>query len=103
MTFPPKPTGEVLARFVAAGIVYLCRRRGGKVRARRNPGRASPMPLQRTSSYGLPGGSGGDPHVYQPVSMALTEDTFVPPSPAFSKARFGDSGLGAGERPKSVA
>ncbi|KAH9846972.1 acid protease [Lenzites betulinus] len=94
----------VLLVLAAAAVVYLCRRRG-KARARRNPGRstaASPMPLQRTSSFGMPENS-GDTHVYQPVSMALTEDTFVPPSPAFSKPGFGDNGLRAGDRPKSVA
>ncbi|KAI0832488.1 acid protease [Trametes gibbosa] len=94
----------VLLVLGAAAIVYMCRRRG-KARARRNPGRsnaASPMPLQRTSSFGMPATS-GDTHVYQPVSMALTEDTFVPPTPAFSKPGFGDSGLRAGDRPKSVA
>ncbi|KAI0650674.1 acid protease [Trametes meyenii] len=91
----------VILLLIVAGIVYLCRRRGGRARARRQPGRASPMPLQRTSSFGMP--AVGEPHVYQPVSMALTEDTFVPPSPAFSKPGFGDNGLRAGDRPKSVA
>ncbi|KAI9000949.1 acid protease [Trametes punicea] len=89
----------VLLVLTGAAILYLCRRRG-KARARRNPGRASPLPLQRTSSFGMVGEV--EPHVYQPVSMALTEDTFVPPSPAFSKPGFGDS-LRPGDRPKSVA
>ncbi|OSD04314.1 acid protease [Trametes coccinea BRFM310] len=96
----------VLLVLAGAAITYLCRRRG-KARARRNPGRASPLPLQRTSSFGemglaMGGGDNGEPHVYQPVSMALTEDTFVPPSPAFSKPGFGDN-LRPGDRPKSVA
>lgn len=96
----------VLLVLAGAGIAYMCRRRG-KARARRNPGRqsgaASPMPLQRTSSFGMPGGS-GDTHIYQPVSMALTEDTFVPPSPAFSKGGLREpSGLRMDDRPKSVA
>ncbi|KAI0776052.1 acid protease [Trametes elegans] len=105
----------VLLVLAGTAIVYLCRRRT-RTRARRNPGRASasPLPLQRTSSFGVPGGSGDDGHVYQPVSMALTDDTFVPPTPAFSKPGFGDSsrlrdsmlgdsGLSPGDRPKSVA
>ncbi|KAL7282459.1 hypothetical protein ACG7TL_003930 [Trametes sanguinea] len=92
----------VLLVLAGAAITYLCRRRG-KARARRNPGRASPLPLQRTSSFGgmglaMGGGDNGEPHVYQPVSMALTEDTFVPPSPAFSKPGFGDN-LRPGDRP----
>ena len=45
------------------------------------------MPMNDTSSYI----AGEDPtpssssrlHAYEPVSMALSEDTFVPPSPAF--------------------
>ncbi|KAG2152238.1 aspartic peptidase domain-containing protein [Suillus cothurnatus] len=52
-----------------------------------HPGRLSPMPMNITK-----------PHTYQPVSMALTEDTlFAPPSPAFK----GESR--PGDRPKSVA
>lgn len=39
------------------------------------------------------------PHTYEPVSMALTEDTFVPPSPAFM---HGSSKLQPGDRPKSA-
>ncbi|KAI0352889.1 acid protease [Trametes cingulata] len=96
----------VIAVLAGAGIWYLCRRRN-RARARRTPGRASPMPLQRTSSFGLNIPGAGEAHVYQPVSMALTEDTFVPPTPAFSKPGFGEGGLRAGsslaERPKSVA
>ncbi|KAI0660918.1 acid protease [Cubamyces menziesii] len=91
----------VLLVLAGAAIYWLCRRRGGKARARRNIGRASPLPLERTSSFGMP--TGGEGHVYQPVSMALTEDTFVPPTPAFSKPGFGDNSLHPGERPKSVA
>ncbi|EAU84781.1 hypothetical protein CC1G_00300 [Coprinopsis cinerea okayama7 len=42
-------------------------------------------------------------HAYEPVSMALTEDTFVPPSPAFHGYGGGNGKLQPGERPKSVA
>ncbi|KAH6914912.1 aspartic peptidase domain-containing protein [Coprinopsis sp. MPI-PUGE-AT-0042] len=38
-------------------------------------------------------------HSYEPVSMALTEDTFVPPSPAFM---HGSNKLQPGDRPKSA-
>ncbi|KAF8204971.1 aspartic peptidase A1 [Pholiota molesta] len=58
----------------------------------------TPMPLNLRNSYiaGSPGS-----HSYAPVSMALTEDTFVPPSPAFHG--FDRKGLQPGDRPKSVA
>ncbi|KAG6861612.1 hypothetical protein C0995_014519 [Termitomyces sp. Mi166 len=41
------------------------------------------------------------PHVYEPVSMALTDDTFVPPSPPFLGAE--GSKVIPGDRPKSIA
>ena len=97
----------VILVLAAAGIVYMCRRhrRSRSARTRRTPGRATPMPLARASSYmedsSMPGPGGLG--AYQPVSMALTEDTFVPPTPAFSKPGFGDSTIRAGDRPKSVA
>ncbi|KAI6151926.1 aspartic peptidase domain-containing protein [Pisolithus tinctorius] len=88
----------VLVVLTIVGFVLLCRRRN-KVRARKTPGRLSPMPLSHTSLNrfsGMPEHAG--PHTYEPVSMALTEDTlFAPPSPAFKgEARYS-------ERPKSVA
>ncbi|KAG6814176.1 hypothetical protein H0H92_000852 [Tricholoma furcatifolium] len=72
--------------------------------ARLNRGRVSPLappPNDRHNSYmsGLP--SPTRPHVYEPVSMALTEDTFVPPSPAFLSAE--GSKMAPGDRPKSIA
>ncbi|KAI0347326.1 acid protease [Trametopsis cervina] len=91
----------VILLLAAAAFVYMFRRRsGGKARARKNPGRMTPMPMNPTStasSVVLP--ALAHPAVepaYQPVSMALTEDTFVPPSPAFSKE-------GTKMRPMSVA
>lgn len=80
------------------GFVLLCRRRNKTVRARKTPGRLSPMPMDNASFNRYSGAPEAAPHTYQPVSMALTEDTlFVPPSPAFKgEPRFG-------ERPKSVA
>ncbi len=102
----------VILLLAVAVAVYLFRRRN-RARARRNPGRstASPMPLQRTSSFGVVSNPGNDQlGTYQPVSMALTEDTFVPPTPAFSKPGFEgnmlrapSSSLRAGDRPNSIA
>lgn len=80
---------------VVATFVYMCRRRS-KVRARKTPGRMSPMPMNPTSSFSMPSPLPGEQHTYQPVSMALTDDTFVPPSPAFQKE-------GTKLRPMSVA
>ncbi len=92
----------VLLVLAVAAIVYMCRRRT-RARARKTPGRSTPMPLTRPSSYVQHQHQGPDAlGTYEPVSMALTEDTFVPPSPAFSKPGF-DSVLRAGDRPKSVA
>jgi len=84
----------ILLLIVAAGV-YMWRRRTRGARRRVGLGRTlTPMPGSgggiRTTSYDMPS---VEPHQYQPVSMALTEDTFVPPSPAFQK----------GDRPKSVA
>lgn len=43
------------------------------------------MPMNDTRSYIADDPTSPSPtrHAYEPVSMALTEDTFVPPSPAF--------------------
>lgn len=89
----------VLIILVITGIVLLCRRRGKNARTRKTPGRLSPMSIGNPSwarNSELPGDV---PHAYQPVSMALTEDTlFVPPTPGFKNdsSRFGD-------RPRSIA
>ncbi|PPQ98541.1 hypothetical protein CVT24_004032 [Panaeolus cyanescens] len=86
-------------------LVSFCRKRRLRALARtptvsaRTPrSRMSPMPMDPRNSYvaGSP-----QPHVYEPVSMALTEDTFIPPTPAFL-AREG-SKLNPGDRPKSIA
>ena len=78
----------VVLVLAVAGIVYMYRRRT-RARTRKNPGRNTPMPLTRPSSYVAHWALHQDPGLdalgaYQPVSMALTEDTFVSPSPAFS-------------------
>jgi hypothetical protein len=79
------------------------RRRSGRIQRRGTRGREglSPMPMNPISSY-TPGGhsSSGMPIAYEPVSMALTEDTFVPPSPAFHKL---DRTTQPGDRPNSIA
>jgi len=67
----------ILLVLVIVGVILLCKRRKPKV-SRKTRGRMSPVPLNRTSHFG-----GEATHVYEPVSMALTEDTFVPPMPAF--------------------
>jgi hypothetical protein len=90
----------ILLALVAVGIMLLMKQRKTKSSRRKLPGRMSPMPLGGlNSTYSDAGFPHGLPHSYQPVSMALTEDTFVPPSPAFHN---GD-GLKSGDRPKSVA
>lgn len=89
----------VLIILAIVGIVLLCRRRGRGARARKTPGRLSPMPMNNISARYPDYGSPQELHTYQPVSMALTEDTlFAPPSPAFK----GES-MRPGDRPKSVA
>ncbi|KAF8222162.1 acid protease [Tricholoma matsutake] len=90
----------VLLILVVAGVIVYCKRqRRRRVPARTPRGRMSPMPMNPRHSY-LPGvlPPPEQSHTYQPVSMALTEDTFVPPSPAFHK--FDEQPT---DRPKSIA
>ena len=89
----------ILIALIIGGIFYLCRRRSRRnPRARPKRGRMSPMPLNPVNSY-IAGVDAPQPHRYEPVSMALTEDTlFAPPSPAFHK--IDDSSR---DRPKSIA
>ena len=91
----------VLIVLVIVGFILLCRRRGKNARTRRIPGRLSPMPMDVPPGTGIlhPEPSGNVPHTYQPVSMALTEDTlFAPPTPGFKNefAKYGS-------RPNSIA
>ncbi|KAH9938591.1 aspartic peptidase domain-containing protein [Fomitopsis serialis] len=95
------------------GAIWWILRKRGRSRARRNPGRAEPMPMNTMSTVGLM--NSRESHSYQPVSMALTDDMpFTPPTPAFTQPGFegGGSRLRVStasssaspiERPKSVA
>jgi len=94
----------VLVALIIGGLVYLCRRRSRKnnPRARQNRGRQSPMPMNPVNSYIAGVDAAQQAHRYEPVSMALTEDTlWAPPSPAFRK--FDDGAGGSMDRPKSYA
>lgn len=96
----------VLAVLLIVGLVVYCRKRGGSTIRPRTPmartplGRTSPMPPRNSYIAGILEEQ-SQPHVYEPVSMAMTEDTFVPPSPAFHK--FDGTRLQPGDRPKSIA
>ncbi|KAI0268191.1 acid protease [Gloeopeniophorella convolvens] len=97
----------VVLLLAAGAFIYMFRHRSVSGRNRRSARRLTPMPLAgvSTDAFEPPRESGQHSslqHVYQPVSMALTDDTFVPPSPAFHqngglKARTFD------DRPNSVA
>jgi saccharopepsin len=99
----------VILLLVIAAFIYIFRlRRALSSRNRRTARRLTPMPLGAMSpsmDTFTPPPESIQRHFshndYEPVSMALTDDTFVPPSPAFHqaglKARLFD------DRPKSVA
>ncbi|KAE9410507.1 acid protease [Gymnopus androsaceus JB14] len=95
----------VLLALAIIAIVWLCKRTKKSKRQRildartRTPmGRMSPMPLNARDS------SATEPHTYEPISMALTEDTmFVPPSPAFRKFNGSIKGGKGMDRPSSLA
>ena len=87
-------------------LVLCIRKRRRRALARHPRARtgATPLPLNPINSYiaGVQPSAGNQSpassvHHYEPVSMALTEDTFVPPSPAFRKESQ------SGDRPKSAA
>jgi len=86
-------------------LVSFCRRRRRKNAMIRTPRRRlSPMPVNHRNSY-IAGvePSAINAHTYQPVSMALTEDTFVPPSPAFHRFDKKGKGDNFGGRPQSLS
>ncbi|KAL1755442.1 aspartic peptidase domain-containing protein [Schizophyllum commune] len=84
----------VLLALGVSGMVYLCRQKRRRSVMGRTGRRMSPMPMNPRHSYiaGVPAHE--QPHSYEPVSMAITEDTFVAPSPRYMEFEGG--------RPKSV-
>lgn len=93
----------ILLGLLIGGLCYWMKKRrlrrlGGVRGPRGTRGRTTPMALEPMSNYADGEQPSSAPTTYQPVSMALTEDTFVPPSPAFH--RFDGA---AGDRPKSIA
>ncbi|KAF9055262.1 acid protease [Hymenopellis radicata] len=88
----------VLLGVLILGIVLLCRKCRKRSASRVPVSRRNPTPLDFSVSSAA---TGAQPHTYAPVSMAITEDTMVPPSPAFHK--FEGSTLKPGDRPKSLA
>jgi saccharopepsin len=101
----------VILLLAIAAFIYICRRRSASSsKNRRTARRLTPMPLGAMSTdtfVPLPRESmqrRSSPHDYEPVSMALTDDTFVPPSPAFHHTEFGRlKARPFDDRPKSVA
>ncbi|KAJ3563842.1 hypothetical protein NP233_g8671 [Leucocoprinus birnbaumii] len=96
----------ILLGILISGLCYWMKKRrlrryDGIRTPRGTRGRMTPMALDTTTpSYVAGEQSSPVPATYQPVSMALTEDTFVPPSPAFHKF---DGVAYPGDRPKSIA
>lgn len=97
----------ILLLAIAAFIHLFRRRKGPPARNRRN---AQPLQLaaMSTDTFAAPPAEslqrGTSRHVYQPVSMALTDDTFVPPSPAFHHDQSGGfKAQSSADRPKSIA
>jgi hypothetical protein len=62
----------VLITLIIFGILFFCRKRKTKATTRKTRGRLSPMPMDPRNSYIA--GPQPQPHVYEPVSMALTDD-----------------------------
>jgi saccharopepsin len=99
----------VILLLAIAAFIYLWSRRSASSAAlkRRTARRLTPMPLEAlsadtffTPTDALPRHSS---HAYHPVSAALTEDTFVQPSPPFH--HDGNGGFNRrpfDDRPKSV-
>lgn len=100
----------VLLVLAVVGICFLCKRKGSRggisrfSRKRATPGRMSPMPMGPPShpdAFTPPSG-----HDYEPVSMAISEDTVLnPPSPGYKKYDFSrpKSDLSSMDRPYSMA
>ncbi len=102
----------VILLLVIAAFVYIYRRRNASSSRNRRTNRRLtpyPMPLGTISSdtFTPPPESMhrySSQLGYEPVSMALTDDTFIPPSPAFLQTGSGGfKGRSLDDRPKSVA
>jgi saccharopepsin len=101
----------ILLLAIAAFIYIFRRRRTSSARIERKARRLTPYPLRVVSTDSFvpppelepsqPSQPRSLSHAYQPVSMALSEETFVPPSPAFHGGS--PSGRSLDYRPKSVA
>jgi len=94
----------ILVVLLTGGLCFWMKRRHSRRfegTRRQIRGRMAPMALETTSNYDISHEqSTTAPAAYQPVSMALTEDTFVPPSPAFYNF---EGGKHPSDRPKSIA
>lgn len=104
----------VILLLAIAAFVYIYRRRSASSSSlkRRTARRLTPMPMplgaMSSDTFTPPPLEAmqrySSPHDYEPVSMALTDDTFVPPSPSFHQAgNNGFKGRPLDDRPKSVA
>ncbi|KAJ6515898.1 aspartic peptidase domain-containing protein [Mycena sanguinolenta] len=62
----------VLIVLIVFGVWFMCRKRKTKATTRKTRGRLSPMPMDPRNSYIA--GVAPQPHAYEPVSMAITED-----------------------------
>lgn len=98
----------VILLLAIAAFIYICRRRSASSLQRRTVRRLTPMPMHLgemssdTFTQPLESTQPYSSHRdYEPVSMALTDDTFAPPSPAFRQT--GSKGRPLDDRPKSVA
>ncbi|KAJ7068270.1 aspartic peptidase domain-containing protein [Mycena amicta] len=79
VTFIPAMLGimalnaAVLIALIILGVVFMCRKqRKTKATTRKTRGRATPLQMDPRNSYVA--GADPQPHTYEPVSMAVTED-----------------------------
>lgn len=103
----------VILLLAIAAFIYIYRRRSASIslmQRRRTARRLTPMPMAlgaMSSEMFTPQpleSTQSSFHDYEPVSMALTGDTFAPPSPAFRQSANGVfKGRPSDDRPKSVA
>ncbi|KAF8272058.1 aspartic peptidase domain-containing protein [Lactarius quietus] len=97
----------VILLLAIAAFIYLFRRRNKPLARTRRNARSLQLTTMSTDTFNRPSESlqrGPSHHSYQPVSMALTDDTFVPPSPAFHHdGRDGSKARSFDDRPSSVA